>query len=440
MKKFYLAIDIGASSGRHIVGWEEEGAIKTDEVFRFPNGTKVQCGHLVWDIAGLFKNVKKGIRRAFAKYPQIESLAIDTWGVDYVLMTKDGALMPCLAYRDSRTKSVIDEVHSIIPFEELYSKTGIQFQPFNTVYQLYEDAKRKRLSVATDFLMIPEYLNYLLTGVKKKEYTNATTTGLVNAETGEFDKSIISALGLPERLFGKLYVPGTSVGALKPEIAAEVGGQLKVVLCASHDTASAVEGIPMNGNQPYISSGTWSLLGLKVQSAITGENSRKTNYSNEGGVGYVRYQKNIMGLWLVQSLQKELCPEKSFSDIVKEAQKSEFNDFVDANDTLFLAPESMKAAFDKWFESENVKPEQESDYFRCAFTSLAVSYAEALKELERNTGKHFDELYIVGGGAKNELLNELTAQTCKVQVKALPIEATAIGNLKIQIQRGNENE
>lgn len=388
----------------------------------------------------MFKNVKKGIRRAFAKYPQIESLAIDTWGVDYVLMTKDGALMPCLAYRDSRTNSVIDEVHSIIPFKELYSKTGIQFQPFNTIYQLYEETKRNRLSIATDFLMIPEYLNYLLTGIKKKEYTNATTTGLVNAETGEFDKSIISVLGLPKRLFGKLYAPGTSVGALKPEIAAEVGGQLEVVLCASHDTASAVEGIPMNGNQPYISSGTWSLLGLKVQSAITGENSRKTNYSNEGGVGYVRYQKNIMGLWLVQSLQKELCPEKSFSDIVKEAQESEFNDFVDANDTLFLAPESMKAAFDKWFESENVKPEQESDYFRCAFTSLAVSYAEALKELERNTGKRFDELYIVGGGAKNELLNELTAQTCKVQVKALPIEATAIGNLKIQIQRGNENE
>lgn len=292
---------------RHIVGWEEDGAIKTDEVFRFPNGTKVQCGHLVWDIAGLFKNVKKGIRRAFAKYPQIESLAIDTWGEDYVLMTKDGALMPCLAYRDSRTNSVIDEVHSIIPFEELYSKTGIQFQPFNTIYQLYEETKRNRLSIATDFLMIPEYLNYLLTGIKKKKYTNATTTGLVNAETGEFDKSIISALGLPERLFGKLYVSGTSVGALKPEIAAEVGGQLEVVLCASHDTASAVEGIPMNGNQPYISSGTWSLLGLKVQSAITGENSRKANYSNEGGVGYVRYQKNIMGLWLVQSLQKELC-------------------------------------------------------------------------------------------------------------------------------------
>ena len=412
--RYYLAIDIGASSGRHIVGWEDNGAIRTDEVFRFPNGTKVQCGHLVWDIDGLFKNVKKGIRCAFAKYPQIESLAIDTWGVDYVLMKGDVPIYPCYAYRDGRTAAATEAVHARVPFKELYARTGIQFQPFNTIYQL-------------------------LAGTNKREYTNATTTGLVNAETGGFDKSIISALGLPERLFGKLYVPGTGVGALKPEIAAEVGGQLEVVLCASHDTASAVEGIPMRGNQPYISSGTWSLLGLKVQSAITDENSRKANYSNEGGVGYVRYQKNIMGLWLVQSLQKELCPEKSFSDIVKEAQESEFGDYADINDALFLAPKSMKAAFDKWFESENVKPEQENDYFRCAFTSLAVSYAEALKELERNTGRHFDELYIVGGGAKNELLNELTAQTCKVQVKALPIEATAIGNLKIQIQRGNEN-
>ena len=288
--------------------------------------------------------------------------------------------------------------------------------------------------------MFPEYLNYLLTGVKKKEYTNATTTGLVNAETGEFDKSITSALGLPQRLFGKLYAPGTCVGMLKPEIAAEVGGQVEVVLCASHDTASAVEGIPMNGNQPYISSGTWSLLGLKLPKAITDENSRKANYSNEGGVGYIRYQKNIMGMWLVNRLKDELCPNKPFSQIVEETEKSKFFDYADINDELFLAPESMKSAFDRWFENENIKPEQESNYFRCAFTSLAVSYAEALKELERNTGNRFDELYIVGGGAKNELLNELTAQTCKVQVKALPIEATALGNLKIQIQRGKTNE
>lgn len=432
---YYLAIDIGASSGRHIVGWCENNEIKTDEVYRFPNGMKTQNHHLVWDVKNLFDNVKRGIKAAFKKYGQIKSLAIDTWGVDYVLLTKSGNLPPCLAYRDNRTAAIIDEVHSLIPFEELYEKTGIQFQPFNSIYQFYEDKKRGRLDLATDFLMIPEYLNYMLTGVKMHEYTNATTTGLVNAETKEYDREILEALVLPTGLFGKLYQPGTSVGMLRPEIAGAVGGQTEVILCASHDTASAVEGIPMIDDSPYISSGTWSLLGLKVPQAITDEKSRKANYSNEGGVGYVRYQKNIMGMWIVNRLRDELCPNKSFSQIIEEARQSTFNDYVDVNDNLFLAPNSMKEAIDLWLKYEIVKPQTESDYFRCAFISLAISYMNALEELRINSGKNFDTLYIVGGGAKNGLLNELTEQICKIKVKALPIEATAIGNLKIQIGR-----
>ena len=430
---YYLAIDIGASSGRHIVGWLENNEIKTDEVYRFPNGTKAQNNHLVWDIDSLFENVKKGIKAAFEKYPNIKSLAIDTWGVDYVQTTNSGYLPPCFAYRDNRTEAVIDEVHNLIPFEELYEKTGIQFQPFNTVYQLYDDLKRKRLDAANDFLMIPEYLSYMLTGVKMHEYTNATTTGLVNAKSGEYDTDIIKRLGFPTRLFGKLYQSGTRVGALKPEIAWAVGGQTEVVLCASHDTASAVEGIPMESCSPYISSGTWSLLGLKVLNAITDENSRKANYSNEGGVGYVRYQKNIMGMWVVNRLKNELCPDKPFPQIVEEARQSAFSEYVDVNDNSFLAPQSMKQAFEIMLQ---VKPQKDSDYFRCAFMSLAQSYKRALDELRANSGKDFDTLYIVGGGAKNGLLNELTEQICKLKVKALPIEATAIGNLKIQIERG----
>ena len=322
-----------------------------------------------------------------------------------------------------------------MPFEELYERTGIQFQPFNTVYQFYDDLKRKLLYMASDFLMIPEYLNYMLTGVKMHEYTNATTTGLVNAKTKEYDREIIEKLGFPMQLFGKLYQPGTSVGMLKPEIAIAVGGQTEVVLCASHDTASAVEGIPMDGDSPYISSGTWSLLGLKVPDAITDENSRKANYSNEGGVGYTRYQKNIMGMWVVNRLRDELCPDKPFLQIVEEARQSMFNDYVYVNDNLFVAPKSMKEAFDKWLENEIIKPQTESDYFCCAFIRLAISYMNALDELKKNSGKDFDTLYIVGGGAKNSLLNELTEQVCKIKVKALPIEATAIGNLKIQIGR-----
>ena len=439
MKEVYLAIEIGASSGRHIIGWLENGAINTDEVFRFPNGVKQSPEGAIWDIEELFDNVVEGIMKAFEKYPSIRSLAIDTWGVDYVIMSGDEALLPCRAYRDPRTEEAVEEVHSRIPFAKLYERTGIQFQPFNTIYQLTRDALSDKLKSASDFLMIPEYLSYRLTGVKAKEYTNATTTGLVNADMGEFDEEILSELDmLPRKLFGKLAKPGERLGKLLPDIAEKVGGQTEVVFAPSHDTASAVEAL--DGDGPYISSGTWSLLGIKSAKAHTDEKSRLANWSNEGGVGYIRYQKNIMGMWLVNRLKDELCPNKPFSQIVEETEKSKFFDYADINDDLFLSPESMRSAFDKWFESENIKPEQESDYFRCAFTSLAVSYAEALKELERNTGNRFDELYIVGGGAKNELLNELTAQTCKVQVKALPIEATALGNLKIQIQRGKTNE
>lgn len=428
---YYLAIDIGASSGRHIVGWVENGEIKTDEVYRFPNGVKEENGRLVWDIAALFSHVKEGIKAAFKKYRFIKSLAIDTWAVDYVLMNGDKEILPCYAYRDKRTEALIDKVHKLVPFEKLYEKTGIQFQPFNTVYQLYDDLLSDRLKNATDFLMIPEYLNFLLTGVKIHEYTNATTTGVLN-DRGAYDETIIEALGLPRKLFGTVASPGALVGKLKKEIENEVGGQTEVVLCASHDTASAVEGIPMEGNSPYISSGTWSLLGLKVPKAITDENSRKANYSNEGGVGYIRYQKNIMGMWIVNRLKEELCPEKPFWQIEEEARKSTFNDSVDVNDHLFLAPKSMKEAFDYALK---VKPQTESDYFRCAFLSLAISYKNALNELKKNSGKNFDTLYIVGGGAKNKLLNELTEEVCKVKVRALPIEATALGNLKLQIKR-----
>ena len=432
MKKYYLAIDIGASSGRHIVGWKEGDQIQTDEVYRFPNGVKEVNGHLVWDIESLAEHVIKGVKAAFERYPQIQSLAVDTWAVDYVLMSGDEEILPCYAYRDRRTERAIERVHEAVPFRELYARTGIQFQPFNTVYQLYDDKLSDILDGATDFLMIPEYVNYVLTGRKLHEYTNATTTGLVNARTGEYDGEIIARLGLPERLFGKLYPAGTCVGELKPEIARAVGGQTEVVLCASHDTASAVEGIPMEGNSPYISSGTWSLLGLKVPSAITDDNSRTANYSNEGGVGYYRYQKNVMGMWVVNRLRGELCPEKSFPQIEAEARRSAYRGCVDVNDGRFLAPDSMKEAFDSCLSD---KPQTVGDYFRCALFSFAVTYRTALDELKRNSGKDFDTLYIVGGGAKNKLLNELTEEVCKIKVKAIPIEATALGILKIQMER-----
>ena len=426
---YYLAIDIGASSGRHIVGWIEDGQMQTKEVYRFPNGVETSDGHLTWNIQKLFSEVVNGIARAFSMYPEIKSLSIDTWGVDYVLMQGDKEICPCYAYRDSRTEAVIPQVHEKIPFSELYRHTGCQFQPFNSIYQLYDDLKKGRLEGVTDLLMIPEYLMFKLTGIKAREYTNATTMGLVNAQSGEFDREITDKLGLPKHLFPKLSRPGKVLGYLRSEIAQAVGGSCKVVLCATHDTGSAVEGIPMEGNQPYISSGTWSLLGVKTASPITDENSEKANYSNEGGVGYNRYQKNIMGMWLVNELRQDICPDMDFESIVCEAKLSRFDKTVNADSPEFLAPKSMKEAFDAALGTSNLEP---GDYFRCAYLSLAQSYRKAIEELEANTGKAYDKLYIVGGGAKNEFLNSLTAQATGKKVIALPIEASALGNLKIQ--------
>lgn len=429
--RYYLAIDIGASSGRHIIGWQADGTLHTEEVYRFPNGVQEEKGHLVWDMDALFTSVKAGIREAFKKYPQIESLSIDTWGVDYVLLRGDQEVFPVYAYRDSRTQPVIPKVHERIPFPELYRHTGCQFQPFNSVYQLYADKLSGRLKGVTDLLMIPEYLMWKLSGVKAREYTNATTMGMVNAQTGEIDTAIVDALDYPAHLFPRLSQPGTVLGDLKPEIAAEVGGSCKVVLCATHDTGSAVEGIPMEGNHPYISSGTWSLLGVKTPKPITGAESEKANCSNEGGVGYNRYQKNIMGMWLVNELQKELCPETPFPEIVKLAEESSCDITVDANAPDFLSPASMKEAFDK---ATNNQLSNIGDYFRCAYRSLAISYRQAIDELEGNTGTKYEKLYIVGGGAKNQFLNALTEKATGKQVVALPIEATALGNLKIQME------
>ena len=428
---YYLAVDIGASSGRHIIGWQENGKICDREVYRFYNGVEQTDGHLTWNITNLFREVKAGIKEAFRLYPEIASLSIDTWGVDYILLKGDEEVLPCHAYRDGRTEAVIGKVHEKMSFSDLYAHTGSQFQPFNSIYQFYDDLEKGRLEGVTDALMMPEYLMYKLTGVKAREYTNATTTGMIDATTGEFDAAIVAALGLPAHLFPKLSQPGTVLGPLKPEIAAEVGGNCPVVLCATHDTGSAVVGIPMEGNEPYISSGTWSLLGVKTPKPITDAGSEQANYSNEGGVGYNRYQKNIMGMWLVNELRRDLCPDTPFPEIVKLAQESTCDTLVDANAPCFLAPESMKAAFDAAAPGAFATV---GDYFRCAYRSLAVSYRQALDELEANTGCHYDKLYIVGGGAKNQFLNGLTAEATGKEVVALPIEATAIGNLKIQME------
>ena len=434
--KHYLAIDIGASSGRHIVGWIEGGELQTKEVYRFWNGMDEVDGHLVWDTDRLYREVKEGIKAAFVEFPEIDSLSIDTWGVDYVLMKGDEEVYPTYAYRDSRVDGPIEEVHSIIPFAELYERTGIQFNKFNTIYQLYADKLAGRLEGVTDFLMIPEYLMYKLTGNKVKEFTNATTAGLINADTLEFDSYIFDKLGLPASLMAPVHQPATLVGRLTPEVEAKVGGNLDVVLCATHDTGSAVEAIEMQTDAPYVSSGTWSLLGVKTPRALTDAKSRESGYSNEGGVGYNRYQKNITGMWIIQSLRKEMCPETSYGEIADMAAASTYAEIFDVNNDAFMAPESMKDAIrDYLVAAGKPAPETMADYFNASYVSLAHGYKEAIADLENNTGKTYTELYIVGGGAKNGYLNDLTEKATGKKVVALPIEATAIGNMMIQIKR-----
>jgi len=431
--KYYLAVDLGASSGRHIVGYEKNGEIVLEEVYRFPNGMKEFDGHLVWDTDEIFDHVKCGIRLALKKYGKIESMSVDTWGVDYVLLNGDEPIYPHFAYRDDRTVKASEEVHKIIPFEELYARTGIQYQAFNTVYQLYDDKVNGRLENATDFLMIPEYLEFLLTGNKIKEYTDATTGALVNLKTREYDTEITEKLGLPARLFKKLSAPGVAVGYFKPEIEKELGGNIKVVACASHDTASAYEAVDCPVGSIVLSSGTWSLIGVKIPEANSSKASCATNFSNEGGNGYYRYLKNIMGMWLVNNAKKEY--RLSFDEIFEKVGKSTYSEVFDVNDQSLVAPENMIEAIVALLKSGGkAEPKNAGDLFNSIFHSLAYSYGEATRTIERNLGITVESIYVIGGGAKNKYLNALTEKYTGKKVIAMPIEATALGNIKIQMR------
>lgn len=431
--KYYLAIDLGASSGRHIIGWKENGEIKTKEIYRFENHMDSENGHLVWDTERLFREIKSGIKVAFSQYKNIESLAIDTWGVDYVLIKDGKGVSPCYAYRDSRTANAIQEINSIIPFETLYKRTGIQFQAFNTIYQLYADKTANRLDGVSNFLMMPEYFNYLLTGVAMKEYTNATTTGLVNCKTKKFDTDVIGSLGLPEQIFSSLHEAGTIVGKLKDDVATEVGGQTVVKLCPSHDTASAFYAVDNEKESALISSGTWAILGAKIEEANVSDEAVKCNFSNEGGVGNFRFLKNITGMWINVCLKKIFG--RSFDEMTALAAESKFDGVFDVNDKEFSLPEKMDEKIVRWFSVRNLEvPKTEGDLYRSAYRSMAMGYKKAVDELEKCENRSFDKIYIVGGGANNKLVNEFTREFTQKEIVAMPIEATAIGNIKSQTE------
>ena len=431
--KYYLAIDLGASSGRHIVGYFKDEQLILEEIYRFKDYLIEKDGHLIWDIERILLEVKIGIKLTLAKYPRIESMSIDTWGCDYVLMNNDKEILPCYAYRDSRTLDDIDNVHKIISFKKLYKISGSQFQPFNTLYQLFDDKAHDRLDTATDFLMIPEYLAFKLTGNKIKEYTNASTTGMMDLKSPNYSKEIISKLGFKKELFKELHKSGYEVGHFLPSIKKELGGDIKVVLSSSHDTASAVKGIDIPNNTPYLSSGTWSLLGVKVNEPINSDTAREANYSNEFGDYYIRFQKNIMGMWIVNNLANDL--RHSHPEMIKLAKRSKYQELFDVNDKRFLATLNIRNDMDSWFKEHNKPlPTSQIDYINSVYHSLAYSYKVAIDELEQITNQTYDCLYIVGGGAKNTYLNELTEKYTNKRIIALPIEATAIGNIKSQME------
>lgn len=447
MAQYYLAVDIGASSGRHILASVQDGRMELEEVYRFPNGMKPVDGQLCWDVKELFSHIKAGMKRCreLGKVPV--SMGIDTWAVDYVLLDENEQIVGnTVGYRDSRTKGMDDEVYKIISLKDLYLRTGIQKQIFNTIYQFMavKRAHPEYLEKAKTMLMIPDYFHYLLTGVKKQEYTNATTTQLVSPETKEWDYGLIDMLGYPRQWFGKLSMPGTVVGELTKEIQEEVGFDCHVVLPATHDTGSAVLAVPSNEEDVlYISSGTWSLMGTELKKADCSLSSMEKNFTNEGGYEYrFRYLKNIMGLWMIQSVKKELAAagqDYSFAQLCDMASAESIASLVACNDDCFLAPDSMiQAVKDFCKNSGQQVPETPGEIAAVIYNSLAKCYGETIEELEGVTGRHYRQIHIVGGGANADYLNRLTARYTKRPVYAGPTEATAIGNLTAQMIKAGE--
>lgn len=458
--KYYLAIDIGASSGRHILGHVEDGRIVLEEVHRFDNKQVHVNGHDCWDMDNLWAGIVDGLKacKAAGKIPA--TVGIDTWAVDYVLLDGDGGQIgDAVAYRDGRTAGMDAVVDAIAPRSELYARTGIQYQTFNTIYQLMalKQEHPEQLEAAESLLMIPDYFNFKLTGVKKQEYTNATSTSLVNAAAKSWDMDLIRRLGLPEKLFGALSMPGTVVGDLTAEMQAEVGFNTTVILPATHDTGSAFLAVPARDDRAvFLSSGTWSLLGVENETPITTEESRAENFTNEGGAWYrFRYLKNIMGLWMIQSVRRELNGVAyvegrtskyasgrtySFPDLIAEARgAADFPSMVDANDESFLAPDSMIDAIkDYCAKTGQLVPQTVGEIMQTVYSSLAMAYENGIAALEDMTGKHYTSVNIVGGGCQDMYLNQMTAGATGLPVFAGPVEGTAIGNLIVQMIAGGE--
>ncbi len=433
--RYSLAIDIGASSGRHILGWIRGGKIRYEEIYRFENGYKVTDDGLVWDIDTLFENVKAGIKKCveIGKIPK--TIAIDTWGVDYVLLDKEKKeIAPCMSYRDSRCENIVEEVKSLCP--DLYEKTGIQTQSFNTIYQLYCDKSSGKMNKAEYFLMIPDYLGYKLTGIIHNEYTNATTTNLINTDTNTWDEDLIERLRLKRELFKPLSQPSELVGGFTEEIKEELGFDALVVHAPSHDTASAVLSCPIEIGGCYISSGTWSLMGIELKKACKTTDAKNANFTNEGGVEYrYRFLKNIMGMWLFQGIRKSIDKKYTYDEMMEMAMESTYEKTFDPNAPRLTAPICMLGAIRECL-GENVPL---PDVLRATYHSLAKAYKKTVEEIESVAKRKTSNIAVVGGGSRDKYLNELIHEYTKKKVVAGPTEATALGNIISQLMYLDEN-
>ncbi|MRI31512.1 rhamnulokinase [Endozoicomonas sp. OPT23] len=427
------AVDLGASSGRLIVGWLEEGLPVIREVHRFENALVNKNGHDCWDLEGLYQNIRIGLEKTVRGYGTPKSVSVDSWAVDFVLVDKEGELVcPPVAYRDSRTEGYLDKL-SDKEKAGVYRRTAIQFLPFNTLYQLQaiSDQNPEWLEDADCFLMIPDYLNYRLSGVRSSEYTNASTTQLLHAANADWDDELLYMAKAPTRLFPKPQLPGTNLGLVTDSIAT-VTGRTSVILAPSHDTAASVAASPLAGeNSFFLSSGTWSLMGFESDDYFNDEQALGFNITSEGGINRrFRVLKNIMGLWLIQRVSKELT-DTDFSQLVEAAEGAmPFRSLINPNDDRFLNPASMIAEIQSYCrETGQPVPETEGQLARCIFESLAFLYARVAQELATVRGIMPDSINVFGGGCQNELLNQMCADACNLQVVAGPVEASSLGNL-----------
>ncbi len=442
-KSSYLAFDLGASSGRAILGVLENGKLELTEVHRFKNQMTLIHGSYFWNIFSLFEELKTGLKKCISEYKtQPDSIGIDTWGVDYSLVTSEGHLVGLpFAYRDHRTDNSMDEFFRLLPKKETYHLSGIQFMQFNTLFQLFSSVQNNYsgMKIAESILFTPDALNFLFTGVKKNEYTIASTSQLLKPGKAEWEEKLFRAAGIPMKLTGEIIQPGTIIGKLLHEVVEETGSNsIPCVAVASHDTASAIVSVPAHGdNWAYLSSGTWSLLGIESPVPLVSDNTLSMNFTNEGGVeGTTRFLKNIMGMWLIQECKRiwDQESELEWQQIVDLSNAADpFKFLINPDDPSFLNPGNMPKAIQEYcLKTNQTVPESKGEIARCIYDSLVLKYKFTIKQIESVTGKPIQKVHIIGGGAHNVIMNQLTADATGIPVFAGPTEATAIGNIMLQ--------